>query len=293
MERVRLIADNKDILGESPIWDPNDNILYWVDTEKYNIYSYDYAEKKVTTYKIDRPVVALGKSTHNNWILVTKEGLFFWEKGKSKTKMITPLLSKKENVRFNDGVADPLGRYLVGDYNTKELDRPDGSIYSIGLDGKAKTLDTGLVIPNGMTFSRDGKTFYVAEQLKSRILAYDYDLRTGKISNRRIFAEVPKEYGLPDGLITEIDGYLWSAHWQGWRITRYDNNGRVDKVIEVPFTTPTCLAFGGPLMDELFITSATFGLSEEQLKKSNKPGGLFSIKTDYTGVYDYIFKWNK
>ena len=104
-----------------------------------------------------------------------------------------------------------------------------------------------------------------------------------------MFAEVAKETGRPDGLVIDREGCLWSAHWLGWRITRYSPRGTVDLVLELPFATATCVAFGGPNLNDLYISTATKKLSTEDLQRSHDAGGLFRIATRYVGVVEPEF----
>jgi sugar lactone lactonase YvrE len=116
------------------------------------------------------------------------------------------------------------------------------------------------------------------------ILAYDFDLETGAIGNPRPFVHVPEEEGYPDGHTVDSEGCLWSTHWAGWRVTRYDPSGKKERDIRLPVPNVTCCAFGGPAMDELYLTTAWSTLDEAGRKQLPQAGDLFRVKVGAKGV---------
>ncbi len=130
---------------------------------------------------------------------------------------------------------------------------------------------------------------YFTDTMRQVILAYDFDPATGTISNRRPFAQVSEEGVLPDGLTVDSEGFVWSAQWGGWNVTRYDPTGKVDRVIRLPAQQITCPAFGGESLDELYITSAWTGLSQEEREKQPLAGALFRIKVGVKGLAEPKF----
>jgi sugar lactone lactonase YvrE len=150
-------------------------------------------------------------------------------------------------------------------------------------------LDSGFAVCNGMGLSLDSRTLYVTDMFHHQILAYDYDSLTGNVCHKRIFVRVPEEAGVPDGLIVDSEDFVWSAHWGGWRITRYDPAGKIEREIRLPVANVTCLGFGGADLDELYVTTAWSGLSQQERKKQPLAGDLFRIKTDVKGVLESKF----
>jgi sugar lactone lactonase YvrE len=145
-----------------------------------------------------------------------------------------------------------------------------------------------------MGFSPDNRTMYHTDSILRTIYKYDYDLENGAISSRRVFAEVPPDLGMPDGLTVDSEGYLWSAHWMGSRITRYRPDGAIDRIIECPFRKPTSLVFGGAGLRDLYVTTASdkeeapqsARLSED--RAISKGGGfVYRCRTDVTGKPEY------
>jgi sugar lactone lactonase YvrE len=191
---------------------------------------------------------------------------------------------------MNDGAVGPDGRFYAGSLNFDVLDAPDGCLYRVDTDGSIATIETGLVLPNGIAFSPDGRTLYVTEMWVNRITAFDFDARRGTVSRRRPLIEVPADEGHPDGLIVDAEGYLWSGHWQGFRVTRYDPDGKKVCHVGVPVPTATCMAFGGPGLDRLFITTGKKGLSPDQVGKYPEAGDLFMVTADVKGRIEPAFE---
>jgi sugar lactone lactonase YvrE len=145
-------------------------------------------------------------------------------------------------------------------------------------------METGLTIANGMGWSPDGRTFYLTDTLRHTIYAYDYVADSGLIHNRRVLIHDPDEPGLPDGLAVDSAGFLWSARWGGWMLRRYDPDDHLERRIEVPVECPSSCAFGGPELNELYITSAWTFLDANQRAAQPFAGDLFRIRLDVPGM---------
>ena len=268
MSDVEHVLGVQDQAGETPIWLPGERALYWADIEGNLVHRLEPA---------------------TSWITATKVGLAFWD---DRTNAFSPIVdpeADRPDCRCNDGVVDRQGRFLVGTLNQADLNAPDGSLYRLDADGSLHKLDTHLAVANGIGLSPDGRTLYVTDMFHGRILAYDYDPAGGSADGRRVFVEVPPEAGLPDGLIVDAEGCVWSAHWGGWRATRYDPDGRTEREIRLPVANVTCFAFGGDELAELYITTAWFGLTDAQRTEQPLAGDLFRVKTDVRGLVEPEF----
>jgi sugar lactone lactonase YvrE len=129
----------------------------------------------------------------------------------------------------------------------------------------------------------------VTDMRHNRIIALDYNIAEGTVCNRRIFAQVPGDEGMPDGLIVDAQGFVWSGHWAGWKLTRYDPDGRIERQICFPVEHVISFAFGGKDLDDLFVTTACWGFSEEERKKQPWAGDLFHLKTGVKGLVEPAF----
>ena len=165
----------------------------------------------------------------------------------------------------------------------------EGSLYRLDHDGSLHQLDTGYATANGIGLSPDGKTVYVADQRHGQIIALDYDTLNGTVSNRRLFARVPEAEGMPDGLIVDAEGFIWNGHWNGWKLTRYDPSGKIERQISFPVQHVISFAFGGQDLDELFVTTAWWDLSEQQRKEQPWAGDLLRVDTGIRGLIEPAF----
>ena len=289
MSEIEHLISVQDEVGETPIWIPDEQAMYWIDLEGSAVHRYDPTTGERKNWTLDAAVTALARRASGGWILATKTGLVFWDQEANTTEFIADPTADREAIRFNDTAVDRQGRLLAGTANVQQFEAPDGVVYRLDADLSLHEIDDGYAVVNGMGFSPDGKTLYATDMFNNRIIVLDYDTEAGTVSNRRTFVEVPAEEGLPDGLIVDADGFVWSAHWAGARVTRYDPDGRIERQIPVPATNATCLAFGGADMNELYITTAWFFMTDEERQAQPQAGDMFRIKTDVTGLVEPEF----
>jgi sugar lactone lactonase YvrE len=186
--------------------------------------------------------------------------------------------------RFNDGKCDPFGRFWAG---TMALDftKGAGSMYCLFPDLSAKKMAGDLTISNGLAWSLDQKTMYLIDSADATVWAFDYDPKTAAIQNKRALIVFQKKDGSPDGMTMDSEGKLWIAHWDGARVTRWDpENGKLLFTQPIPASLVTSVAFGGPGLDEMYVTTARVSLSEETLASQPHAGGLFRFKPGVKGL---------
>ena len=226
-------------------------------------------------------VTALGLRQSGGFITATERGFHFWD-GKSTTlKFITHPEEGKAGARFNDGKVDRGGRFWAG---TMDPRNATSALYRLDPDCMVTQMDKGITISNGLGWSPDNHRMYYADTQHHVVYAYNFNARKGSLSGRRVFLQVPPEEGLPDGLTVDNQGYIWVAFYDGWRVTRYAPNGKADRQIDLPAARPTCPAFGGAALDELYITTAIDGLSNKELAKQPQAGNLFMLKPGVKGL---------
>jgi sugar lactone lactonase YvrE len=283
-----LPAQNK--LGETPIWSPGENALYWVEWGSGPICKYEPATGKYETFPIDLPVTALARRASGGWILIAQNGLYEWDQQHNElNKLVGPPEPDRPYLCYNDGAVDRQGRLLVGTVNMQDVFAPDGSLFRLDPDGSLEKIDTGYATANGIGVSPDGRTVYVTDMRHHRIMVLDYDPAEGTVSNHRLFAHVPDDEGMPDGLIVDAKGFVWSGHWAGWKLTQYNPNGKIARQIRFPVEHVISFAFGGKDLDELFVTTAWWGFNKEERIRQPCAGDLFRIKTDTKGLIEPAF----
>ena len=289
MNVVEHLIAAQDQVGETPIWVPDEQALYWIDLEGSRVHRYDPASGRRDHWQLDVEVTALARRAGGGWVLATKTGLAFWDAESNASEFIADPTADNAEVRFNDSAVDRQGRLLAGTANVVRFDAPEGVLYRLDPDRSLHVIDEGYAVSNGIGFSPDGGTLYVTDMFNNRIIALDYDTEAGTVSNRRTFVDVPAETGLPDGLIVDAAGFVWSAHWGGSRITRYDGDGRIEREVPLPVTNVTCMGFGGAELNELYVTTAWFMLSDEERQAQPQAGDVFRIRTDVRGLVEPEF----
>ena len=218
------------------------------------------------------------------FVFATRTGLHFWDEKTGELQFIADPEAGNRPVRFNDGSADRQGRFWAGSTQAEDQFQPEGSLYRLDGDCSLHTMAGGLACSNGLGWSPDNKTMYVTAQFARELLAFDFDPATGELANRRSFATVPEADGLPDGLTVDAEGGVWSPQWGGWRITRYDPDGKVERVVKMPVPNPVACCFGGPDLKDLYVTTAWGWLSDAERAAAPGCGDLWVVRTGIQGL---------
>ena len=191
--------------------------------------------------------------------------------------------------RMNDGRCDRQGRFIVGGMDESDNGEAISNVYRVDNDLGVHKIISGVACANSTCFSPDGQVMYFADTPTGEIWAYDYDTNTGAIANKRIFTDFSDQPGIPDGSIVDAEGFLWNAQWNGYRVIRYRPDGSVDRVIDIPVMNPTCVTFGGKDLDVLYVTTARYLMTPEQIEAEPLSGGLFAVKVDVKGLNEPKF----
>ena len=288
VEKAEHLLPVQNRLGEGPRWNADEGRLYWVDIESNCYYRYDPATGQQERIGVGLPVGVLAFREKGGLVLATRDGFAMWDpEAQSLTFIANPEEGKTE-ARFNDGGVDPGGRFWAG--TLTEDGQATSSLYRLDPNGLVHTMETGIYVSNGIGWSPDGRVMYYTDSPRRHIYAYDFNVKSGSIANRRIFVQVPDTDGQPDGLTVDSQGYVWSAHWDGYRVTRYDPRGKIERVVELPVARVTSCVFGGPDLSDLYITSAWTRLSAEQRANQPLAGDLFWLRTDVKGLPEAKFR---
>ncbi len=280
---VRTAVVSSAFLAEGPYWSAEEQKLYWVDILAPAVLQSDLKRGVAVTKPMPELVSALVPRRRGGFIATTQHGIKALDiQSGTMSPIANPEASRPGN-RFNDARCDARGRLWAG---TLAIDTTpgEGSLYRLDVDGQIKRMDTGFHVSNGLAFSPDNRRLYFTDTGKRRIYVYDFDLDSGEVENRRVFHELPEGVGTPNGLTVDTEGYVWSAQWDGWCVTRYDPDGQVERVINLPVPRPTSCVFGGPDFTTLFVTSARIRLSAQQLAEAPLSGSVFAVDTGITGM---------
>ena len=254
--QIDVVIDVKTTLGEGPLWDVEQQRLYFIDSFDGRVFRCTADGAEVRSWDLPAKVgsIALRKDG-NGAICSLATGFHALDFATGECTLIHDPEPDKPNNRINDGKVDRMGRFISGSMDTME-EGPNGALYRLDPDFSVHVLDTDIVVSNGPCWSPDDRIFYFADSWSGEIWAYDYDIATGAVSNRRTFTKVDTSRGgAADGSTVDAEGYLWNAQVYDAKIVRYAPDGSVDRVIDMPVKKVTSVMFGGPDLDILYVTS--------------------------------------
>jgi len=280
---VACVAQTDDVLGEVPIWCPVEQALYWADIFKPAINRYLPASGRVTSWTPPEKLGSFALRKAGGLLIAARSGLAFYEPQSAAFERIVDPEPDLPGNLLNDGKCDRKGRFWVGSMD-KKLESPTGRLHRFDPDRTTQTFERDVWVPNSIAWSPDDRLMYFADTWRDVIYVYNFDLEAGEITDRRVFATTEEGPGKPDGSTVDAAGFLWNAEWDGGRVVRYAPDGRIDRVIELPVSRPTSCAFGGPNLDVLYVTTATFRLDREERARQPLAGGLLAVDVGVCGL---------
>lgn len=284
MSEVRCVVDAQAEIGESAVWDDRYHLLYWVDIPGKKLHRFDPATGQDAVWDMPKDPGAVALREAGGVVLAMRDGFYGFDFMDPTPHLLARVEGEPATNRLNDGRVDAAGRFWSGTVNEASRD-PTGALYCLGVDRRVERKFGSIGCSNSLCWSPDGKTMYHADSFTWQVHAWDFDAATGAIDNRRLFIDVPRaEEGFTDGATVDAEGCLWAAHWGHGRVKRYDPTGRLMDTIQLPATNLTCPCFGGRDLTTLYVTSATFRLSDEQRARQPLAGGLFAIETEVKGL---------
>ena len=284
MPGVECVVQANNILGEVPLWCPRTQKLWWIDIYAPSLHAFDPDSGAHSHIPLPGKIVgSFGLRDSGGLVIARNDGFFSFDPGSGTCLPIACPEPDKPEHRLNDGKCDRRGRYWVGSMHTT-IREPRGAFYRIDPDHRVHRMFDGFILPNSVAISPDDRTFYFADTLSFTIWAFDFDIDSGTLGNRRVFADARGHPGRPDGSTVDSEGFLWNAEMAGGRVVRYAPDGRIDRTISLPISRPTSCAFGGAKLDTLFITSSSHGLTPEQREAEPLAGSLFAVHVGARGV---------
>ena len=297
MNGIRCVAETRNLVGESPIWDAGPQQLFWTDINGMSVYRLELRSGRVEQWKFASPVSTLALTSKSGWLLVAAGlQLLLWKVETDERVLFLQMEDAERGNRLNEGAADPDGNFWVGtmcnnvaaDGSGIDVDWDDprsrsGSLYRVAPDGTIFRQASGLAIPNTMIWSPDGATMYTGDSIDNVLYAYDYE--HGSAANSRVFTH-GFDRGVPDGSAMDEDGFVWNCRYFGNCVVRFDPAGTVDQVVEMPVKNITSCAFGGEDLRTLFITTASVSGEPNE----TFAGAVFALDLSVRGLPENRFR---
>lgn len=285
--QAELLVDARNGVGESPVWLAAEQALYWVDIPGRRLQRWQPAQGRATSWATHEMPGCIAPHADGGWVGAMESGVFhlrLHEDGRVDASLLAPVEHARGGMRFNDGRCDRQGRLRAG---TMLMDMAAaqrvGTVYGLQSGGTLQPLVDGLVVPNGMAFSPDGRTMYLSDSHPDvqHVWAFDYG-DDGVPHNRRTFVDMKPLPGRPDGAAVDEDGCYWVCGNDAGLVHRFTPAGRLDRSLAVPVKKPAMCAFGGSNLDTLFVTS----IRPEGIDLSDQPlaGGLFALRPGVRGL---------
>ena len=288
MMHATLAFDGRLQLGEGPIWDDGRRRLLFVDIMRGLVHEFDPVTRRDRVIDVGEPVGTVAPTTRGDWVIATMRGFFRLDPETGRTTEIALVEADRDNTRMNDGYVDSRGRLWAGTMGMDKVPHR-GALYRLDPDGSVHQMLTDVTTSNGIDWSPDDALMYYVDTGSPRIDVFDFDVEAGQIANRRTFVEIPAGAGKPDGLVVDAEGAIWLALWNGSAVHRYTPDGLLDRTISVPTSLTTKPAFGGPALEDLYITSAWTALSDQQRAAQPHAGGVFHVRPGVRGKAAHRF----
>lgn len=288
MVEIRLVQAANALLGEGPSWHAGDGVLYWVDVIRPAVFRYDPAKGQTGLWPLTGTVGCAVPRKDGSLMLGADNSFVALDLKTGASSVLAVAEPDMPHNRFNDGKVDRRSRFWAGTIDRK-TESPTGSLYRLDPDLTITRMETGLICSNGLGWSPDDRIMYFTDSMIRTIWAYDFDLASGTIGNRRVFAKLADDDGVPDGLAVDAEGYVWSAVWDGWRIVRYAPDGHIDREVRMPVQRPSSCMFGGPDLRTLYVTSAWAGIPGRDLLNGPLAGSLFAFEPGVGGLPETPF----
>ncbi len=275
-----LIADYACVVGEGPLWHPDERRLYWLDIERGRMFRYDPASNRHEIVYEDEPVGGATLQEDGSLLLFGAHGAVrHWRDGRLST-LIAELPGEREG-RFNDVIADPAGRVFCG---TMPIGERPGRLYQLDTSAGMSVVLPEVGLPNGMGFTPDRRQLYHTDTKARTIYLSDYDEASGTLSNQRIFVQISEDLGVPDGMTVDAEGFVWSANWGGGVLLRFAPDGSETMRISFPASNVSSVTFGGDDYTDIYVTTAG---GEDKSTNGPGAGALFRVRLGIRGVPEF------
>lgn len=282
---VELVSDCRCSVAEGPAWDDRDGAVLWVDIVPGDVFRLVAATGETARMRLDQEVSAVLPRASGGYLLTLQDGVFAVDEirqGATLERVCDVELERPEN-RLNDAKCDPLGR-LWGGTMARERTPRAGALYRLDADLALTRVVGDVTLSNGLGWSPDATEMYFVDSVPRTLDAFDFDLASGELRNRRRLVDIPPEDGSPDGLAVDEDGFIWLAVWGSGTIHRYAPDGVLERAVAIPSKDVASCCFGGPDLGDLYVTTASRELDAAERRADPHAGGLYRLRPGVRGL---------
>jgi sugar lactone lactonase YvrE len=295
-EAVQIAVASPSLLGESPVWHPREQVLYYCDIPACTLNRFDAATGELSHWTFDSEIASCAPMLDGGMLLAARDGLWRFDPDTGKRALLAAPPYDPKVERFNDGKCDPQGRFWVGTVY-EPRDPPLASLYCFH-QGALTESAAGITVSNGLAWSADGRTMYWSDTQTHTVYAFDFDGASGGLSARRVMAAFPAKQldqplaaygGRPDGAAVDAHGNYWVAMFEGQRLLCLSASGQTLREVRLPVRCPTMPCFGGADLKTLFITTSRRGRPAAELAEQPWAGCVLSLRVDVPGLPAHLF----
>jgi sugar lactone lactonase YvrE len=280
MTHAELVLDARAELAEGPSWLAERGLLAWVDITAGLVHLFDPATGADRALEVGQPVGAAVPTDDGRLALAVRDGFALLDLDREEVALIVEVERELTGNRMNDGKSDPAGRFWAGTMAV-DMRAGAGALYRLDAERNVELMVPGVSISNGLGWSPDGRLMYYIDSPQGRVDVFDFDATSGAIANRRPFAQA--QGGDPDGMAVDARGGLWVAIWGAGKVLHFLPDATLSDEIELPALQVTSCCFGGPELQDLYITSAWQGMTAEQRAREPLAGGVFRSRPGVQG----------
>jgi sugar lactone lactonase YvrE len=281
------VIDAHATIGESPLWVATERALYWIDVKAPALHRYQPHTGDTRTWRVTSDLGGFAMLEDGGALVALRHGLYRLDLHSGKLQLLAPPPFDPSLFRFNEGACDANGRFWIGvmfDPIEGSLPEQRGQLHSYTLDGGLRAEPDAAELHNGMAFSVDGSTLFLSHSNTRQIFKFDYEGAAGRLSNRRLFATIPENLGIPDGAAIDVDNAYWCALHGAGKLRRFRADGSVDRDIDMPFSQPTMCAFADEQLATLYVTSASDKMSDTEKRLEPLAGALIRLRPGVRGI---------
>lgn len=252
--KIRQIDTHRCTIGEGPVWDVAEQVLYFIDILGKTVLRFDPVSGETRCWDVPDVIGSMALCAGGGAVVALTNGVHTLDFESGACAMLATSGDLDEMVQLADGKVDRRGRFIVGS-SDRTMKQARGKLYALGADAVLREIDNDIFLSNGPCWSPDDKILYHSDSIRNTVFAYDYDIDTGTATNRRIWARTEALGGIPDGATIDTDGCMWMAICEGQKVVQFRPDGGLERVIDMPVKCPSSVMFGGAALDQLYVTS--------------------------------------